>query len=107
MVGTVKDLSKYYLSADAIVAPIFKGAGMKVKVAEAYMYGKYIFGTNEAFEGYILTPSTFVCNTKTEFIESLNLFFSNKARSKNSAENRLVFQENYSSETSTQNSRLY
>ncbi|HHT22815.1 MAG TPA: glycosyltransferase [Bacteroidales bacterium] len=102
VVGTVDDLSEYYLSADAIVAPIFKGAGMKVKVAEAYMYGKYIFGTNEAFEGYILTPSTFVCNTKADYVDSLNHFFSDKTRPKNSTENRSVFQENYSSETSTQ-----
>lgn len=99
--GTVENLSEYYLSADAIIAPIFKGAGMKVKIAEAYMFGKYIFGTDEAFEGYILTNSTSVCNTKKEFIDSLNSFFTCKTRSKNSLENRVIFQENYSSEIST------
>lgn len=35
-----------------MVMPIFSGSGMKVKTAEALMYGKFLIGTKEAFEGY-------------------------------------------------------
>jgi hypothetical protein len=49
--GYVNDLSSYYKSAVAVVAPIFKGSGMKTKVIEAMSYGKSIIGTDEAFQG--------------------------------------------------------
>jgi len=53
--GTVDCLEKYYLNASLVVAPIFSGGGMKVKVAEALMYGKIVIGASEAFQGYDLT----------------------------------------------------
>lgn len=52
IVGTVDDISEYYYEADFVLAPIMIGAGMKVKIAEAMMYGKTIIGTPEAFAGY-------------------------------------------------------
>lgn len=52
VVGTVDDLSNYYYEADVVVLPILYGNGMKVKTAEAMMYGKPILATREALEGY-------------------------------------------------------
>ena len=52
IIGEVEDLSVYYEMADAIICPIFIGDGMKTKTAEAMMYGKTIFATDEALEGY-------------------------------------------------------
>ena len=73
IVGTVDNLKDYYEKADFIIAPIFKGAGMKVKVAEAMMYGKTIIGTPEAFEGYtdVLRWGK-VCTNAREFIDTIN-----------------------------------
>ena len=79
VIGTVENLDYYYLDADAVVAPIFTGGGMKVKTAEALMYGKTIFGTTEAFEGYSLNYDKIggLCNTPTEFVNKINNYIEN------------------------------
>lgn len=70
--GFVDDLSSYYKEADAILLPIISGAGMKVKVAEALMFGKHIIGTPLALEGYEITPKeATVCDTKEDFLKQL------------------------------------
>lgn len=50
--NSVDDLSIFYNRANAVICPLFYGGGMKVKVAEALMYGKKIIGTKLAFMGY-------------------------------------------------------
>jgi glycosyltransferase involved in cell wall biosynthesis len=74
--GYVKDLKPVMRNADYMISPIFKGSGMKVKTCEALMYGKNIIGTQEAFEGYEVdyTKIGAVCNTKEEFINTINEF---------------------------------
>lgn len=74
VVGSVVDLSEYYNIASAVVMPIFVGDGMKVKTAEALMYGKTIFATNEALEGYDVedVDGIYRCNTADEFVNAIN-----------------------------------
>lgn len=74
VVGTVNNLQSYYEKAAAMVMPIFVGDGMKVKTAEALMYGKTIFGTREAFEGYDIenVEGLYCCNSAKEFIKEIN-----------------------------------
>tara|TARA_B110000008_G_scaffold279294_1_gene325823 strand:+ start:2000 stop:3118 length:1119 start_codon:yes stop_codon:yes gene_type:complete len=69
VVGSVDDLSQYYLNAKFVVAPIFDGSGMKTKTAEALMYGKKIIGTDEAFTGYEkhIAEVGWLCNSPKEF----------------------------------------
>lgn len=76
IIGTVDDLAPYYHCADAVVSPILFGDGMKVKTAEALMYGKPMFATNEALEGYEVEgqKNIFRCNTAQEFIETINSY---------------------------------
>lgn len=72
VIGEVHDLAQYYLNYDAMILPIFTGSGMKVKTAEAMMYGKVIFATNEALEGYDEIPDKiFRCNTAEEFKKAI------------------------------------
>jgi polysaccharide biosynthesis protein PslH len=52
MLGRVDDLGAVFTGATVFVAPIFSGAGMKVKVAEALMYGCPVIGTSNALRGY-------------------------------------------------------
>lgn len=68
VIGTVEDVSEYFYRADFVIAPIFEGSGMKLKTAEALMYGKTIFGTTEAFSGYALDFDRVggLCNTARE-----------------------------------------
>lgn len=98
VIGSVDDLTPYYLNASCMIMPIFEGAGMKVKTAEALMYGKTIYGTTEAFEGYEVEYNKVggLCNTKEEFIEKVN----NDKNILFNEYSRKVFLEKYSFESS-------
>lgn len=98
VIGSVDDLTPYYLNASCMIMPIFEGAGMKVKTAEALMYGKTIYGTTEAFEGYEVEYNKVggLCNTKEEFIEKIN----NDKKIIFNEYSRKIFLEKYSFESS-------
>lgn len=100
VIGTVDNLSDYYVEAECVITPIFNGAGMKVKVAEALMYGKIIFGTKEAFEGYNLDDNsiTVLCNDSKDFIDSLNIYLDNPNRKKYNPKSRELYEKYYSSD---------
>lgn len=81
----VKDLSVFYENADFVIMPIFKGSGMKVKTAEALMYGKLIISTPEAVEGYeVDSHFAKICTNSNEFIDHI-LQLSSKECGYNSA----------------------
>lgn len=76
LIGYVDDLDYYYSKAAAVIAPIFKGSGMKTKTIEAMSYGKTIIGTGEAFVGIENKANSigFICNTTDEFIRAISNF---------------------------------
>jgi glycosyltransferase involved in cell wall biosynthesis len=49
--GPVPEVTPYYESADVVVAPIRLGAGTRLKVLEALMFGKAVVATSMAVEG--------------------------------------------------------
>ena len=105
VLGTVDSLDEYYLNADVVIAPIFSGGGMKVKTAEALSYGKTIFGTKEAFEGYEVDYDKIggLCNTKEEFIEKINKYikwWEENNKPKFNEYSKTIFKEKYSYESS-------
>lgn len=71
LIDTPKNMDPYFRHAYAYVAPIFNGAGMKVKVAEALSYGLNVYGTKHAFIGYEHAVGTHLINTKEEFYSVL------------------------------------
>ncbi|MFI3214128.1 MAG: glycosyltransferase [Eubacteriales bacterium] len=73
VVGSVDDLSDYYYNYSSVVMPIFYGDGMKVKTAEAMMYGMNILATDEALEGYDVDDIEGIkrCNTVEAFVEDI------------------------------------
>ena len=52
LIDTPLDISPYFRGAALYAAPIFTGAGMKVKVAEALSYGLQVVGTEHSLIGY-------------------------------------------------------
>ena len=97
VVGTVDDLSEWYLNACFVIAPIFDGSGMKTKVAEALMYGKRIIGTPEAFSGYegIADRVGWICTTAADFVNAIEQANSSIAGSFDPAL-RVLYEEHYS-----------
>jgi hypothetical protein len=77
----VPSLDQFYKDCSFVVAPIFYGSGMKVKVAEAIQYGKPIFLTTHAFRGYESLNKDYpfyICNSPVEYITSIKMIdFSN------------------------------
>lgn len=71
VIGRVTDLAPYYRDAEAVVAPIFDGSGMKTKVAEAWMHGKRVIGTREAFTGYEQVAAVEPCDDAAGFIAAI------------------------------------
>lgn len=77
--GLVDDLQPLYKYASIVIAPIFKGSGMKTKTVEAMSYGKTIIGTDECFQGIECDFSKIggLCNTADEFIYVINSYGGN------------------------------
>lgn len=73
ILGRVDNLAEHYINASAVIMPIFSGSGMKVKTAEAMMYGKPILATDEALQGYDIDAieGVYRCNTAEAFIDAI------------------------------------
>ncbi|MBU3191211.1 glycosyltransferase [Clostridium bowmanii] len=96
--GTVGDIDSYYYNCDFVIAPLFEGAGMKVKVAEAFMFGKTVFGTKEAFEGYDIekySGSGFLCNSAIDYIKGIKDYIENNKAHNYNDEARKLYLENF------------
>lgn len=105
VIGEVTDLDKYYINCDAVVVPIFSGGGMKGKTGEALSYGKTIFGTTEAFQGYELDFEKVggLCNSKEEFVEKISLYIEKWKNNEVKNENKYsknIFNKYYTYEVS-------
>lgn len=104
LVDSPKNMEPLFSNAKFYVAPIFNGAGMKVKIAEALSYGLHIIGTPHAFIGYNLEGSSFVdiVNDEEEFLSALkkNIATSNVIRKKEKEEILNLFEKNFSIESS-------
>lgn len=78
VIGSVDSQAEYYYKYPAVVMPIRYGAGMKVKTAEAMMFGRHIFASDESLEGYQVAGVEGIerCNTSSEYIAAINQYFS-------------------------------
>ena len=97
IIGTVESLDQYYREADAMVMPIFMGGGMKVKTAEALMYGKTIFASTEALQGYDVDgiDNIYRCDSKADFIKSTEKYMKSDKKQKMNRQIREIFIEKY------------
>lgn len=71
--GYVGDSYGEIVRHKAMIAPLFEGAGIKVKVLDAFNTGTPVIGTDVAFEGIRdLEQLTYRANTSEEFLLSMN-----------------------------------
>lgn len=70
VLGAVEDLASLYAGASFVLAPVFTGGGMKVKIAEALMHGKRVLASPFAAIGYeksVSAGSTVVCDRPSDY----------------------------------------
>ena len=86
--------------------PIFYGSGMKVKTAEAMMYGRIILASDEALEGYDVgnVNGIYRCNKAEEYIDVIEKIFNKQSIVRFQDDVRQCFLEKY--ETNKQIKRL-
>ena len=100
IVPNPKTMDSYLEWADIVVAPIFSGAGMKVKIAEALSYGKIVITTKHGSIGYHLTDglNSFVRDDASGFLECIHKYSMLPINKKNelSLNARNLFDETYS-----------
>jgi glycosyltransferase involved in cell wall biosynthesis len=72
--GFVEEPAKIIAESSMLIAPVFQGAGVKVKVIEALALGCHVVGTSVAFEGVSDAYSKFalLAETKEDFIHIIN-----------------------------------
>lgn len=71
--GFVDNPYRIIASSQGLLAPIFSGAGVKVKVIEALATGTPIVGTEIAFEGIESSlGQMFLCSTAQEWVDTLD-----------------------------------
>ena len=91
----ITSLDEVYKNASAFISPLFYGSGAKVKVAEAFMYGKKIIGTRLTFYGYDLSNAVYsICDNEQDFINEINKLEMDK---KFYIENRKLYCDKYDS----------
>lgn len=106
LVNTPNDLAPYLNSAKFYLAPIFVGAGMKVKVAEALAYGLRIVGTNHAFIGYKEAQEFLYCaNTAQEFKSKIKFVLKQPETQKDRDACKAIFKKEFSMDVSKQRYR--
>lgn len=95
----VPDLTPLFLETDAVILPIFSGSGMKVKTCESLMFGRNIYGTKEAFEGYDIDFQKIggKCDTANDFIRALQ-DLANNPRPKFNKASREAYLSKYTDE---------
>lgn len=106
LISSPESMAPYFQQANIAIAPVFDGAGMKVKVAEALSFGLPVVGTSHAFEGYDITDglNSYRADDVEQFIRSIRKYYELNEESRailrrNSYE---LFRRNYSQSYSDQ-----
>lgn len=81
LISNPKDTKEYFMNSDIFISPIFSGAGMKVKNAEAMSYGIPIIGTSHSFIGYEDSIKYhFLANNANEFVDKIKFVINQSSK---------------------------
>ncbi len=103
LIDSPPDMRPYFEMADVYAAPVFYGAGMKVKAAEALSYGIPTAGTSHVWIGYeALRYGKIIADTPKAFVFGIRDILLMDAAEKKKLKREILddFQLNYSMEAS-------
>lgn len=105
LVDSPQSMEPHFKQADLAIAPVFDGAGMKVKVAEALSWGLPVVGTSHAFEGYEIAHgvNSYRAESAEDFETCIRDFYQKKPKERLEMKQRgyELFCSRYSQENST------
>ncbi len=106
IIDSPEDMAPYFTEADISIAPIFDGAGMKVKTAEALSFGLPVIGTSHALTGYDIEHgvNSWRADTADEFIRFIDEYAAKSIKEKINARKAAydLYLEKYSQKISTE-----
>jgi len=92
--GFVEDPLDIIYKSQALIAPLFTGAGVKVKVIDAFTTGTPVIGTEITFEGLpFMEHLTLLANEPEKYAEIINNFLALSAQEKQ--RNAQIFRQLY------------
>jgi glycosyltransferase involved in cell wall biosynthesis len=98
--GEVADAKKFMEKFPVMVAPIFSGGGLKIKIVESMAMGKIVVCNTEAATGIPITDkkNVLLANSSAAFIEVINSCFENLKEQNQIGKNaRILIEEHFSS----------
>ncbi len=95
--GEVADAKKFMEKFPIMVAPIFSGGGLKIKIVEAMAMGKIVVCNTEASTGIPVTDkkNVLLANSSAAFIEVINCCFENLKEQNQIGKNARILIEEY------------
>lgn len=93
--GEIDNAQEFIQNQSLMIAPIFSGSGMRVKIIEAMSNGKCVLSTKVGAEGinYKHQENIFIAENKKEWVGALEYFCQQKAELKRIGENANVLME--------------
>lgn len=90
-----EDLNARIAESTAVIAPLFSGSGIKMKVLRAMAVGSVVIGNKKAFQGINATHQNPVVATPFEFLNSMKQLSTNESENKTIRSANLNFVDEY------------
>jgi len=111
VVGEVPDAFEFMASKTILIAPLFSGSGIRIKIIESMAMGKAVIATTVGAEGINYTDGEdiFIADTKKSFLKAIKKLYKNPelATSIGQRARELVKHEHNIKETSLQLENFY
>jgi glycosyltransferase involved in cell wall biosynthesis len=104
VLGEVPDAYEFIASKTMLIAPLFSGSGIRIKIIESMAMGKAVISTAIGAEGIDYTNGVdiIIADSKKEFVEAVIKLYNNKQKAfelGNSAKNLVYNQHNINKTT--------
>lgn len=78
--GDVPDVQPFYAACDAVLVPILAGGGTRIKILEAFGYGRVVLSTTQGAEGIDAenNQELMIVNTAVEFANAVAILIRNR-----------------------------
>ena len=97
--GEVPDAGEFLDTIDVLIAPLFIGSGVRIKILEAMSRAKAIITSSVGIAGIDVDPDNqaMIANTENEFVDAIQALIDDRGKLVALQQNAITFiEENYS-----------